>query len=217
MEKKKRILLLAACIALGMLAGAAIVLVRLREKPQAVSEWPDPPPFPYDRMLEGDLVFRTGTGLYSQMLNVSTDTVHYSHVGLLVHPDSLWEVVHAVPKEPDGPDDFERVKRETLDRFLSKELALHAEFVHTGLLRPTRIVAEALQYARDSVRFDNRFDLEDSTELYCTELIWRLFRREGIDLSEGRRSMRNLTCFKGGLLTPEDLFRYSGNQSYFQY
>lgn len=217
---RKQTALMTAGIPLGMLlvVGCILLLVRNRsdERPEQA---PLPPPLPYAEMQEGDLLFRTGTGLYSQMLNVTpSDTVHYSHIGLLVRPDSLWEVVHAVPKELDGPHDFERVKRETLSSFLSPKRTLHAEFIHTGLLRTTRIVADALQFARDSIRFDNDFNLEDSTELYCTELIWRLFRREGIDLSEGRRSFRNIGLFKGGgILTPEDLLLYSGNTSYFKY
>ena len=176
------------------------------------------PDLPYSQMRTADLIFRTGTGIYSQMLNMHSDTVQYSHVGLLVDLDSSWFVVHAVPKELDGPDDFERVKLEALDSFLTHSRCLHAEFVHTCLLRTDRVVARALKYARDSVRFDNKFDLTDSTEVYCTELVWRLFMIEGIDLSEGRRSFSINPLFGGhGCIAPNDLLRYSKSESYFVY
>jgi hypothetical protein len=176
------------------------------------------PELPYSQMRTADLVFRTGTGVYSQMLNMQQDTVHYSHIGLLVDLDSAWYVVHAVPKELDGPNDFERVKLEKLEDFLSKKRCLHASLVHTPVPRSDRIVAKALRYARDSVRFDNNFDLNDTTELYCTEMIWRLFLMEGIDLSEGRRSYRSFPTFMGkGCIAPEDILLYDGNESYFSY
>ncbi len=176
------------------------------------------PELPYSEMRTADLIFRTGTGRYSQMINIQRDTVRYSHIGLLVDLDSTWYVVHAVPKELDGPDDFERVKLEKLEDFLSKKRCLHAEFVHPPKVAAERIVAKALQYAHDSVRFDNKFDLKDSTELYCTEMIWRLFLMEGIDLSEGRRSYKMLPLkYEGGLITPEDMLAYPENDSYFIY
>ena len=176
------------------------------------------PELPYSEMRTADLVFRTGVGVYSTMLNMQKDTVHYSHIGLLVDLDSIWYVVHAVPKELDGPDDFERVKLEKLEDFLSKKRCLHATLVHSPLPRTDRVVTKALQYARDSVRFDNNFDLDDSTELYCTEMIWRLFLMEGIDLSEGRRSYRSFPTFMGkGCIAPEDILLYDGNESYFSY
>ena len=174
------------------------------------------PELPYSQMRTADLIFRVGVGVYSTMLNMQRDSIHYSHIGLLVELDSSWYVVHAVPKELESPDDFERVKLEKLEDFLAKERCLHAEFVHSPLRRTDRVVARALQYARDSVRFDNKFDLNDSTELYCTEMIWRLFMMEGIDLSEGRRSYTILPSLKGeGCITPEDMLVYPGNESYY--
>ena len=176
------------------------------------------PELPYSQMRTGDLVFRTGISLYSQLINAHTDTVQYSHVGLLVDLDSSWYVVHSVPKELDQPDDFERVKLEPVDTFLSLRRCLHANLVHTPLPRTDRVVSRALEYVRDSVMFDKAFDLEDTTKLYCTELIWRLFLIEGIDLSEGRRSFVMMPQLRGkGCISPNDLLLYSGNESYFYY
>ncbi len=176
------------------------------------------PELPYSEMRTADLVFRAGTGLYSHMLNMHSDSVIYSHVGLLVDLDSSWYVIHAVPKELDGPDDFERVKMEVLDSFLAASRCRQAEFVHTSLQRTDRVVARALKYVSDSTRFDNDFDLQDSSSVYCTELMWRLFMIEGIDLSEGRRSLSIMPVFKGkGCITPSDLLQYSNNDSYYVY
>ena len=184
----------------------------------SVHPGPQMPEIPYTQMRTADLIFRTGTGIYSQMINKRTDSVQYSHVGLLVDLDSSWYVVHAVPKELDGPDDFERVKLETLDSFLLPRRCLHAAFVHAPLQRADRVVARALDYVRDSVRFDNKYDLQDSTEVYCTELIWRLFNIEGIDLSEGRRSYVVLPLFNGhGCICPNDLLLNTQNESYYVY
>ena len=202
--------LLLTAIVMTLACGSAF---GCRNSKQPDSQMPE---LPYTQMRTADLIFRRGTGVYSQMLNMHSDTVQYSHVGLLVDLDSSWFVVHAVPRELDGPDDFERVKLEPLDSFLTHNRCLHAEFVHASLPRTDRVVARALQYARDSVRFDSEFDLKDSTKVYCTELIWRLFMIEGIDLSEGRRSYSISPMFRGeGCITPRDLLLYSQNDSYY--
>ena len=175
------------------------------------------PKLPYSEMRQGDLVFRLGTGAYAFLLNLQPDTLMYSHVGLLVEKDSSWMVVHAVPRELDGPEDFERIKMESIESFLSPDLAIIGTLAHPPLKRTDRVVTRALEYVRDSVPFDNNFDLNDTTKLYCTEMIWRLFLIEGIDLSEGRRSYRSVSIFKDGCITPNDILPYPGIERYFSF
>ena len=178
----------------------------------------EPPALPYGEMREGDLAFRTGSGLYATVLNLDPRKLHYSHIGILVQKDGSWHIVHAVPGETEGPDDFERVKAEPVEAFFAPERASHGLLVHTGLAEARRLCDTALRYARDSVRFDGSFDLEDTAEVYCTELVYRLFLAEGMDLSEGRRSYVNLPLLSGkGCLAPEDLLHFSGNECYFSY
>lgn len=211
-----------ALIAAIVLAVALAVFLGLRKALDPFAKGPDSiiiPEFPYSEMIPGDLLFRTGTGAYSKMLNVaSADTVHYSHIGLLLKLDSTWVVVHSVPDEPDSPMDFDRVKMETVQEFFDPEHALHGEIVHTGFTAGSKMTDAAIGFVRDSIKFDTAFDLSDSSRLYCTELIWLLYRREGIDLSEGRRSFRGyIVLGPNGLITVNDLRNYSGNVSYYAY
>ena len=206
---KKRLVVMVAVWAVACVCASACKSTPAQEK-QA-------PELPYSQMRSGDLVFRLGTGAYAQLLNMMPDTLMYSHVGFLVEKDSSWMVVHAVPRELDGPDDFERVKMESLDAFLAPDLAIIGTFAHTPVKRPDRMVTRALEYVRDSVPFDNNFDLSDTTALYCTEMVWRLFLMEGIDLSEGRRSYRSVSVFKDGCITANDILQYPGLEKYFSF
>ena len=155
------------------------------------------PTLPFDRMREGDLVFRCGEGIVSRaVLSVEEDGV-YSHVGILVRDGDAWKVVHLAP-----------------DR------ARAGALVHCGLSDPAvlaRIRETALGWARDNVPFDDDFDIADSSRLYCTELVWRLYRRAGIDLSEGRRRRLDILFVHGDCLLPGHLFQYSGKTVYYQF
>lgn len=171
-------------------------------------------------LCEGDLAFRKGTGAFSRWVTIADNNRDYSHIGVVFRRDSEWVVVHAVPGEQEGRADFDRVKAERLDRFFDPSLAVAGELVHTPPLSASalaRMRARALGWARDSVRFDHRYDMADTSTLYCTELAWSLFLREGIDLSEGRRTIHSLPLLCDTLLLPDDLRRCSGNVPYYKF
>ena len=176
--------------------------------------------FPYDQMKEGDLAFRCGRGVFSQAVILADDKGLYSHIGIVVREGDAWKVVHAVPGEREGNGDFDRVKMEDLEVFYSPQRASHGCLVHTGITSDTlinRICADAKIFARDSVRFDNNYDLTDSSEVYCTELVWRLYRRVGTDLSEGRRRNVHILKIDGPVLLPEHILDYTESIEYYSF
>lgn len=155
----------------------------------------------------GDLLFRRGTGLAGQMVTALDREGLFSHVGIVAGDSTEWRVVHAVPYEPEFKGDFDRVKCEPIAGFLGRYP--EADF---GLYRPQielqalhRIVRHALRLSRKQVPFDHDYNTQDTTRLYCTELIEYLFGLEGYTLSEGRRTEVNFTGLSGAYIFPSDL------------
>ena len=176
--------------------------------------------FPYSQMQEGDLAFRCGLGVFSRAVTSVEDEGRYSHVGILVNNDGQWNVVHAVPGETEFPGDFERVKEESIEVFYSPKRAYSGCLVHTGVddtVALRSICATAIQFARDSVLFDDKYDMYDSSKVYCTELVWRLYQSIGIDLSEGRSRYFNVLHIHNDCLLPEHLLAYRNNDIYFNF
>jgi len=158
--------------------------------------------------------------MMSQAVTLAEKNRRYSHVALLFKDGDVWTVVHAVPREPDFKGDFSRVKREPLEKFLLPDMAIRAGLVHTGLtdsLKIAEMKAQAFQAVRDSIRFDDNYDLSDSTEMYCTEFVWRLYRRAGIDLAEGRSKFMRTVVINGDCLFPEHVYDYSSNTLYYSF
>lgn len=123
--------------------------------------------------------------------------------------------------EPDFEGDFDRVKAERIESFFASERATRGE-----LLRPSNDLTtekleamklKAISMVRDSLRFDSKYDLEDHSEVYCTELVYMLYQQAGIDLSEGRRTAVDVPLVHSICLLPEDIYRYSDNISYFKF
>ncbi len=175
---------------------------------------------PYDDLQEGDLAFRCGQGVVSRVVTIAEEAGVYSHVGVLVNDNGKWKVVHAVPGEREVKDDFDRVKMEDIEMFFSNNKAVAGCLVHTGINEHNMIESlrnNAKEAAKDSVRFDNQYSLEDSNKVYCTEFVWRLYLNLGIDLSEGRRKYIKALHINGDVILPEHLLEYSCNSSYFSY
>ena len=183
-------------------------------------EAPAPLALPYEQMREGDLAFRCGSGVFSRAVTYVEENGAYSHIGLLVEHDGVWKVVHAVPGEKESAQDFDRVKEETVEQFFAPERARKGCLVHVETPEREKvreICQAALGFARDSVRFDNQYELQDSSRLYCTELVWLLYRRCGVDLSEGRRRRVNALGIQADCILPEHLFAYRDNEVYFSF
>lgn len=138
---------------------------------------------------EGDLVLRCGYGAESQVVTEASQSI-YSHIGIL-HYDKLtaqWQVIHAVPGEAERGKP-ERLKAEPISVFYAPDRAIRGAWLRVDC--PDSIADEAARYAlrkvKEQVAFDNDYLLSDTTQIYCTELVWLAYLHQGIDLSEGHR------------------------------
>lgn len=137
------------------------------------------------QLRDGDILFRRGKEAVSDAVLALDPRSVYSHVGIVVLHGSEPLIVHAVPAEAHGEGDA--VKLEPVSRFLAADRSsgmalyrLHEAPDHTSAKIAAR---EALRLAQAHTPFDNAFDLDTPDQLYCTELVWHVFRKAGIDLA----------------------------------
>jgi hypothetical protein len=154
---------------------------------------------------DGDIIFRSGYGIEAQAIRAADKERLWSHVGLLVQHTDGWAVVHAMPEA--GISHAVQVDR--LQDFIAPGVSKRA---HVFRLRPTpstrgvgwssRIRASIASFEHSKARYDFDFELDDASRLYCTELIWRVYRQVGIDLLPERRRMERM-----GVILPGALIR----------
>jgi len=53
--------------------------------------------------------------------------------------------------------------------------------------------------------FDNDYNLNDSTKMYCSELVWYAFKTAGVDITNKKRSKIDLPVFQGEYIFPSDI------------
>lgn len=158
------------------------------------------------QLRDGDILFRRGKEAISEVVLDLDPRSDFSHVGIVViRAGEAW-VVHAVPAEGAGEENA--VKLEPVSRFLAADRSsgmaayrLHDVLDHTSAELAAR---EALRLAQANTPFDNAFDLDTPDRLYCTELIWHVFRKAGIDLVLKPPSKRFL-LWSGRYIPPSTL------------
>lgn len=153
----------------------------------------------------GDIVLRCGYGVESTVVTTRSQS-SYSHIGMLYYDthDSTWMVIHVVP----GEDKPEYVKKESVYDYFSSMRAQTGAWLRVEC--SDSIAAKAAEYVhnkwKEKILFDNQYLLSDSTQLYCTELIWRAYNKQGIDITNGRRhSVPSMFSDDGSCIFPSDI------------
>ena len=140
---------------------------------------------PTDILQEGDLVFRRGNGLESELV-VALDKVGiYSHIGIVVKDTFAgWQVVHIVPGEQELAEEPDRIKMEDISLFFREDRANCGAIMrlngNTQKCKSASLRAQQLYHQK--ILFDHTYNIKDTTQMYCTELIDFVFRKENIFL-----------------------------------
>ncbi len=154
---------------------------------------------------EGDLIFRMGLGVASQVVTGADKDAVYSHVGLIAKQNGAWVVVHAVPGEEAETGGEEILKMDSLALFLrSDRCCRYAVMRHdtTAEVRQ-KAAATALDLLPQKIPFDNLYDIEDTTKFYCTEFVHHVYIKNGVDISRGER--HNVPAFPSPIIFPSDI------------
>ena len=154
----------------------------------------------------GDLLFRNGIGYESRVVTGLSDG-KFSHVGIAYHNGRQWNVIHAVPGENEKGEP-EYLKCEPISEFYYYS---RAKLGGTARVSCTdsiaNVVAErAFHIVNRKVLFDNNYDINDTTELYCTELVRLVYLTEDIDLCEDRWHRIPILNTKAHVIFPEDIW-----------
>lgn len=167
---------------------------------------------------EGDIVFREGTGWESRIIRMMDPHGEYTHTGIMTNIEGTWQVIHAVPNEPDYEGDIDRVKMEPVATFFNKSRAIHGEVKRIAdSLKARKAAAIAFQLYQKRTPFDHAYDDTDSTRMYCTELVDFSFRKAGIRLTDKRNRKSGFSGFTGSYLFPTELCKSPRLTSIFKY
>ena len=133
----------------------------------------------------GDLIFRKGTGIFSDFFTKAGDReTPYSHVGLAFVDNGKVLVIHTEASELTG-EGFAKIDRieEFLDKRNSSQAAVY-RLKNESRSYGENAVEAAIEYVNQKTPFDVKFDLTTENALYCTELAYRAYKKAGLDITD---------------------------------
>ena len=164
-----------------------VLLASVAVPHQAVQRW-SPEALPLARepsnlvLRSGDIILRRGVTWASSAVMVFDTAARYSHAGIIAFLRDSTYVIHVEPRNATGAG---HVIVEPIADFIhpTKASAFVVYRLRQNLSANVSTAVEAaLSYAAVPIAFDGRFDADDSSQLYCTELIWLAFKHGGLDL-----------------------------------
>lgn len=185
----------------------------------SVSEQRQAPIIPVEKFLSGDIAFRRGESMVSEVVMYNDVDGKYSHVGIVVETDSGLMIVHSVPGENRNSPDYDLIQMETVEKYFAPEVAEKGEILRMDLDSVQRSLLNnfALEKVCQKVPFDHNYDLSDTTKLYCTELLQHLYAKIGVDLAQGRITAINVPGMTNDYLMPSDIYHNDKLKSIFIY
>lgn len=177
------------------------------------------PQIPIEKIQQGDIVFRRGESMASEVVLFNDADGKYSHVGIVVECDSGMMVVHAVPGENPKLPNYDLIVMERIDKFFAPEAAVMGEIMRMDLdsTKCCLLSKLAIEKVKQKVPFDHNYDLSDTTKLYCTELLQHLYEKIGIDLAQGRITSINVPGMTNDYIMPSDIYHNDKLKSIFIY
>jgi uncharacterized protein YycO len=129
-----------------------------------------------DTLKDGDVIFQTSTEGQGLAIQMATKSV-YTHVGVIFKTDGQWMVYEAVEPVKKTPYAL-FVSEGDSSKFVIKRL-VQAD----SLLTMDKIAAmKTYLNAQLNKHYDPYFNWKDDA-LYCSELVWKCYRKAGIELS----------------------------------
>ena len=123
----------------------------------------------------GSLILRRGEGMLSTFFSkIASEEQRYSHCGIIDYDSTnhRWVVWHAYQDSSLGADG---IFRQSLDSFVmeSEAVAIYPALAldSLGLQKMRAYIAQHRPGGQYPKKFDSRFDLRDTTTLYCTEFV----------------------------------------------
>jgi len=137
---------------------------------------------------DGDIILRHGYGFVSDAITKTlTEDVSVSHCAIIVKDDSSINVIHSVSQ---SLSNFDGVQMQDLKTFVNdskKNSIVVMRYKAKEKEDRSLISKRARYYLNKRIPFDNKFDITDSTEFFCSELLWKVFKDcYGVDIFEDK-------------------------------
>ncbi len=127
---------------------------------------------------EGDIILRRGYGIISDMIAKlsKNSNILLSHCGVICKDSNQnWIVIHTVSNTLTETDGMQLDNLATFVKNSKDSSIIIVRYNNTTDSMTTLFCQQAFYYLHKNIPFDEHFDSNDSSKMYCTELIRQLY------------------------------------------
>ncbi|MEI6509264.1 MAG: YiiX/YebB-like N1pC/P60 family cysteine hydrolase [Bacteroidota bacterium] len=144
------------------------------------------------KIQDGDIILRHGYGLVSDLIvEQLKETYDLSHCAIVCKEDTNYMIIHSVSSSLSNVDG---VQSQDLKSFINDSQYNSVVVIRykPKINKPaSEIARKAKYYLQKQIPFDNAFNINDSSQFYCTELLWKVILNEyGDDILAGKNNQR---------------------------
>jgi hypothetical protein len=133
----------------------------------------------HHKLMNGDVVFRIGTGFWSPFFSKANKRNGFSHLGVIVIENEIPYILHA---EADDLTLNGGIIKTRFDIFAAESLSFVVKKNNMPHESKELFILELKKMFNSNISFDSDFDLNDGgKKLYCTEFIWLAAKRAGFE------------------------------------
>ena len=126
---------------------------------------------------DGDIILRHGYGYASDFIvETFNSDINISHCAIIRKVNNKLSIIHSVSQ---SLSPFDGVQTVDFDKFIN-DSKMNSVIVVRYKFKPgedTTLIGKRAQYYLDKkVPFDNDFNLKDSSQIYCAELLYLVFK-----------------------------------------
>jgi hypothetical protein len=157
---------------------------------------------------EGDIVFRKGQSLVSNLVLLNDRSTDFSHVGIVCKLNGECHIIHAVPGEPDV-EGKQVIKCDSPEEFFNPHKAQKFAIARLKLASETlrhKAATTAIEYFRQKLPFDGALDFKTDDKLYCTELVWKAWLKAGINITQNQFQPLKFNVVNDSIILPGHIF-----------
>lgn len=147
---------------------------------------------------DGDIILRYGHGLISDyIVNIFNEKYTVSHCGIISEESDNLSVIHS---ESSSFLSVEGIQRQNFDDFVDASHKNSVIIVRYNKCKPeelSKITKRANIYLKKKIPFDYGFNPNDTTVMFCSEIIWHIFSDEfNIDIFSSPLGETDFNQFK---------------------
>ncbi|MFQ3238910.1 MAG: hypothetical protein ACI9NI_001202 [Olleya marilimosa] len=124
----------------------------------------------------GDIILRRGYGFVSTMISkMMNEDYDVTHLGVVIKQNDNLKIAHALSSSVSNQDGL---RLQAIDSFVHNShdsTILVTRLKNIDVLKQDKIVKQIEYYYKKQLPFDHSFNYKDTTEHYCSELIWRIY------------------------------------------